>query len=246
MACGDLRSPVRGAGVRLGLLGGFALSAGGASVAVSAGAERLLAFVALCCNGNVPRGLVAGSLWPDAPERCALASLRSALTRLPAAGRAALEIGPAELRLADGVGVDLRDARSLARRILAPGAAPGHGGLGLAAVEDLSADLLPGWYEDWALLEADNWRSLRLHALEALACAFVGAGRFPEAVAAAGAAVRADPLRESSQACLIRAHLAEGNTGDALQDVERYERRLRTELGLPAPSRLWRLVAESG
>lgn len=246
MACGDRGPPVRGAGVRLGLLGGFALSAGGAPVAVSAGAERLLAFVALCCNGNVPRGLVAGTLWPDATERCALASLRSALSRLPAAGRSALEIGPTELRLADGVGVDLRDARALARRILAPGSAPGRDGLGLAAVEDLSADLLPGWYEDWTLLEADSWRRLRVHALEALACAFVGTGRFPEAVAAAGAAVRADPLRESSQACLIRAHLAEGNPGDALQDVERYERRLRTELGLPAPSRLWRLVAESG
>ncbi|MFJ2579070.1 BTAD domain-containing putative transcriptional regulator [Kitasatospora aureofaciens] len=246
MACGDRRSSAPGAGVRLALLGGFGLSAGDASVAVSAGAERLLAFVALRCNGKVPRALVAGTLWPDATERCAYASLRSALSRLPAAGREALEVGPTELRLADGVGVDVREARTLAHRILAPGASPDRSGFGLAAVEGLSTDLLPGWYEDWTVLEADNWRRLRVHALEALACAFVGARRFPEAVAAAGAAVRADPLRESSQACLIRAHLAEGNPGEALQDVERYERRLRAELGLPAPARLWRLVAEAG
>ncbi|MFJ8625282.1 BTAD domain-containing putative transcriptional regulator [Kitasatospora sp. NPDC093550] len=245
MACGDLRSPAPGTRVRLALLGGFDLSVGDASVAVSAGAERLLAFVALCCNGNVPRPLVAGTLWPDAAERCASASLRSALTRLPAAGREALEVGPTELRLADGVGVDLREARTLAHRVLATEAAPARAGLGLAAVDRLSADLLPGWYEDWTLLRADNWRRLRVHALEALAGAFVEARRFPEAVAAAGAAVHADPLRESSQAWLVRAHLAEGNPGEALEDVERYERRLRTELGLPAPSRLWRLVAQS-
>ncbi|MFG2842764.1 BTAD domain-containing putative transcriptional regulator [Kitasatospora sp. NPDC048296] len=246
MASDDRRSPAPGPGVRLALLGGFDLSVGDASVALSAGAERLLAFVALCCNGKVPRALVAGTLWPDAAERCAYASLRSALSRLPAAGREALEIGPTELRLADGVGVDIREARTLAHRILAPGAGPARAGLGLAAVEDLSADLLPGWYEDWTLLEADNWRRLRVHALEALARAFVGARRFPEAVAAAGAAVHADPLRESSQASLIRAHLAEGNPGEALQDVERYEQRLRAELGLPAPARLRQLVAGAG
>ncbi|MGW2376152.1 AfsR/SARP family transcriptional regulator [Kitasatospora sp. NPDC001683] len=246
MACGDRCSPAPGAGVRLALLGGFGLSAGDASVPVSAGAERLLAFVALCCNGNVPRALVAGTLWPDAAERCASASLRSALSRLPAAGREALEVGQTELRLADGVGVDLREARTLAHRILAPDAAPARAGFGLAAVEDLSADLLPGWYEDWTLLEADNWRRLRVHALEALAGAFVGARRFPEAVAAAGAAVRADPLRESSHAWMVRAHLAEGNPGEALADVECYERRLRAELGLCAPDRLRRLVAGVG
>ncbi|MEV7773234.1 BTAD domain-containing putative transcriptional regulator [Kitasatospora sp. NPDC086791] len=251
MACGDRRSPALGPagpgpGVRLALLGGFALSVGDASVTVSAGAERLLAFVALRCHGAVPRALVAGTLWPDAAEHCAYASLRAALSRLPSTGREALEVGPAELRLADGVGVDVRDAMGLARRILAPGAAPFRTGLGLTAVENLSADLLPGWYDDWAVLEADTWRGLRVPALEALARAFVGARRYPEAVAAAGAAVRADPLRESSQTCLIRAHLAEGNPCEALQDVERYEHRLRTELGLPAPARLWRLVAESG
>ncbi|MFI8455807.1 BTAD domain-containing putative transcriptional regulator [Kitasatospora sp. NPDC085464] len=255
MACGDRcddgtgqlgpgrERAVDGGQVCLTVLGGFDLSVGGTTVTVSTGAQRLLAYTALCCRGAVPRALVAGALWPDTAERCAYASLRSALTRLPAAGRRVLEVGPAELRLADGVEVDIRGARTLAGEILAPRATLGRLALGLTAVEDLSADLLPGWYDDWTLLEAESWRRLRIHALEALAGAFVGAGRFPEAVAAAGAAVRADPLRESSQTCLIRAHLAEGNAGEALRDVECYERRLRAELGMPAPARLRRLVA---
>ncbi|MGW4898070.1 AfsR/SARP family transcriptional regulator [Kitasatospora sp. NPDC004240] len=256
MACGDRWSDgtgpaAPGHGIRLDLLGGFGLALHGTPVAVSGGSERLLAFVAIRCRGAVPRGLVAGTLWPEVAERCAYADLRAALARLPAAGREALEVGPAELRLADGVDVDLRGARSLAHRILDPASRRGdpaalRAGFGLASVEALSADLLPGWYDDWTVLEAESWRRLRVHALEALAEDFAGAGRYPEAVAAAGAAVLADPLRESSQGCLIRAHLAEGNPGEALRDLERYERRLRGELGLRPPARLRRLVAGTG
>jgi SARP family transcriptional regulator, regulator of embCAB operon len=55
----------------------------------------------------------------------------------------------------------------------------------VAAIAGLSVELLPGWFEDWAVLEAENWRQLRLHALEAAASILAGAGRFGEAVGAA-------------------------------------------------------------
>jgi len=70
----------------------------------------------------------------------------------------------------------------------------------MAAVPVLSADLLPDWYDDWVLLEAEDWRQLRLHALEALAGRLIALGRWGEAANAAGAAVRAEPLRESARA----------------------------------------------
>ncbi|ARF58452.1 hypothetical protein B1H19_33500 [Streptomyces gilvosporeus] len=223
------------------VLGGFDLMVDGRSVQLPSGSERLLAFVALCCRAAVPRGLIAGTLWPDAPEHRAHASLRSALSRLHCVGRSALDVGPGEVRLARNVSVDLHQAKRLAHRILqGPGEETWR--VSADAVEELSLDLLPGWYDDWAILQAEDWRQLRIHALERLADAFTAAGRYADAVAAAHAAIRADALRESSQSCLIRAHLAEGNPSEAMRDFARYARRLHTELGLSPTTRLRGLV----
>ncbi|MGW6400423.1 hypothetical protein [Streptomyces sp. NPDC055134] len=88
-----------------------------------------------------------------------------------------------------------------------------------ATVDHLSTDLLPGWYADeWALLEAERWRQLRLHALEALAESFITAKEFARAESAVQVAVQADP--------------------------ERYAQRLRDELGLHPTRRLFKLVAD--
>jgi len=64
------------------------------------------------------------------------------------------------------------------------------------------------------------------------------AGRWGEAVGAARAAVRAEPLRETSHAILIQVFLAEGNPSEALREVARYRTRLRDELGIDPTPRL--------
>jgi DNA-binding SARP family transcriptional activator len=206
------------------------------------GSERLLAFVALHRSG-VRRMLAAGTLWPDVPERRALASLRSALSRLDDIGQGALCVGPVALSLAEGVDVDLHRARQLAHRLLASGSAPGEADLSATAIASLSLDLLPGWYEDWVLLEAESWRELRLHALEAVAGRLKVVGRFGEAAVAACAAARAEPLRESGHAALICVYLAEGNQSEALREFSRYEQLLGEELGLRPTEGLRGLVA---
>jgi DNA-binding SARP family transcriptional activator len=231
----------------LTLLGGFSLTVGGTPVNVPPVSARLLAFVAVSCRGAVPRALVAGSLWPDAPEHSAHANLRSALVRLRGAGRTALEISSSDVCLAPGVSVDYHQARALAALVLDPdGLSPRRPRFGATTVLDMSTDLLPGWYEDWVLQEAETWRQLRTHALEKLAADFLAARRHPEAVIAAHAAVQADPLRESSRGTLIRAHLAEGNATQARREFERYARRLRVETGAGPPDRLRKLVASEG
>ncbi|GAA3512751.1 DNA-binding SARP family transcriptional activator [Streptosporangium album] len=227
--------------VSVTLLGGFRLLAGGDQVKMSGGSERLLAFVALCGH-PVPRPLLAGTLWPDTPERRAAASLRSTLVRLNGAGRQVLNIGATEIRLRPEADVDVHDARSLARRILDPGTPTGEQDLSAEAVALLSNSLLPGWYDDWAVVEAEEWHQQRLHALETLADDFIAAGRYADAVAAAGVAARADPLRESARTALIRAHLAEGNQAEALRCFEHYRQHLHAELGLQPTSRLCGLV----
>jgi DNA-binding SARP family transcriptional activator len=225
------------------LLGGFQLFAGSDQITLSGGSERLLAFTALSSRA-VPRNLIAGTLWPDTSEQRAYASLRSALARLDGVGRKVLDVGPTEIRLSPEVAVDFHGARALARRVLDPAVLTKDGDLSAKAVEVLSSGLLPGWYDSWVLAEAEEWQQTRLHALEALTANFVVAGRFADAVAAAGVAVRSEPLRESACAALIRAHLAEGNQAEALRHFKRYERHLHEELALRPTPQLRELLAE--
>ena len=223
------------------LLGGFGLLWGSALLTVPRASQRLVAFLALH-GGMVRRTEVAGSLWPDASERHAYSNLRQALARLQSTARKALAASKLELGLAEGVTVDITHARVLARRLLDPAVTPKQSELGPAAVGVLSAELLPGWYDDWVLLEAEDWRQLRLHALEALAGCLAAAGRCGEAASAASAAVRADPLRESARASLIQVHLAEGNQSEAVREFARYQALLHVDLGLEPTLRLRHLI----
>jgi DNA-binding SARP family transcriptional activator len=97
-------------------------------------------------------------------------------------------------------------------------------------------DLLPGFYDDWALMERERVRQRILHALEALSEKLAAAGRFADAIEAAMLATSAEPLRESAQRALIKAHAAEGNMTEARRSYRAYHDLLHRELGV-APSR---------
>ena len=145
--------------------------------------------------------------------------------------------------MASGVRVDLRESQALAHRLLDAVDQPLEASdLSGAAIASLSGELLPDWYEDWVLLEAEDWRQLRLHALEVLAGLLSAAGRYGDAATAALAAVRADPLRESAHAALIRVHLAEHNQSEALREFKRYQDLLRAELDIEPTAQLHKLV----
>ncbi|MDP9246874.1 MAG: SARP family transcriptional regulator, partial [Candidatus Dormibacteraeota bacterium] len=158
------------------LVGGFQLVEGEVELALAEGSQRLIALLAL--RGRpVKRLLVAGTLWPDVIENLAYARLRSALSRLYGTVRDAVEVSPSNLSLGTSVRVDLRESRALAHRLLYAGDEPIRApDLSAAAIAALSGDLLPDWYDDWVLLEAEDWRQLRMHALEALAALLTAAG----------------------------------------------------------------------
>ena len=209
---------------------------------ILAGSQRLLAFLAVH-DRVMTRTEVAGTLWPDASTHRAGASLRSAISRLEGPARRAVRVTASDLGLAEGVVVDLHRSQALARRLIDHDAEESETDLGGPAVLALSDDLLPGWYDDWAVIAAEDWRQLRLHALEAVAARLTAADRLPEAAEAALAAVRAEPLRESARAALIRVHLAEGNQSDALGEFERYRVLLQAELGIEPTARLQELLS---
>jgi DNA-binding SARP family transcriptional activator len=209
---------------------------------ISAGSQRLLAFLAVH-DRVMTRPEVAGTLWPDSSTHRAGASLRSAISRLEGPARRAVRVTASDLGLAEGVVVDVHGARALARRLIDRDATESDTDISTAAVFALSDDLLPGWYDDWVVIAAEDWRQLRLHALEAVATRLMAAERLPEAAEAALAAVRAEPLRESARASLIRIHMAEGNQSEARGEFERYRVLLQAELGIEPTARLQELLS---
>jgi DNA-binding SARP family transcriptional activator len=68
-------------------------------------------------------------------------------------------------------------------------------------------------------------------------------GHHAEAIQAALAAVRLEPLRETAHAALIRAHLAEGNRSEALRQFTRCRNMLAVELAVEPSEFLRKLIA---
>jgi DNA-binding SARP family transcriptional activator len=228
---------------QLKLLGRFVFSVEGeALLGMSAGSQRLLAFLAVR-DRQVTRHQVAGSLWPEVSDAQAGASLRSAVSRLGGTARHAVRVTSHELGLEEGVAVDVHYSQGLARRLIDRDAEPMQNDIASPAVSALCTDLLPGWYDDWAVIAAEDWHQLRLHALEAVAARLTAADRLAEAASAALAAVRAEPLRETARASLIRVHLAEGNQAEAVGEFERYRVLLQAELHIEPTSRLFQLLS---
>jgi DNA-binding SARP family transcriptional activator len=224
-----------GYGAHVRLIDGFEVQlpevAPPASDRLPRGVQRLVA--CLCLSGRPPRSCIAGQLWPDVPEDHAHASLRSALWRLQKVAPGLVEVSAGCLSLAAGVRVDVREIDDWARRVR-----DARSSLEDVVVPDVGLDgeLLPGWCDDWVLLERERLRQLRMHALEQLATRLTAAGRYGDALHAAYAAVRAEPLRESAHRTVVRVHVAEGNVTEALRAYEQFRVLLADELGVP-PSR---------
>jgi len=200
---------------------------------VPEGSKQLLAFVAVR-RRRVERRQAAGTLWPLGDEERAAGNLRSALWRLRRVGINVLAADKWSLVLRAEVLVDLHLIEQWATRLIE----------GRATERDLTIspwvadalDLLPGFYDDWALMERERVRQRILHALEALSEKLAAAGRFADAVDAAMLATSAEPLRESAQRALIRAHAAEGNLTEARRSYRAYHDLLRRELGVTPSS----------
>jgi DNA-binding SARP family transcriptional activator len=223
--------------VSLQVLGRFELHVDGRRHEVPWQAQRVLGYLAV---GGVaqPRATLAGALWEDVSQRRAQANLRNAVWRVRQLSDGVLAGGRDVIALDGRVALDLRDAQRRAQALLRDDAATD-----VASVDLLDDDLLPTWDEPWLLIERERQRQLRMHALERLSASLLRAERYPQAIAAALAAVRAEPLRESSQRALIGAHLAEGNISEAMRQLDAYRALLRAELGIAPSQPLESMVA---
>ncbi|HEU5387282.1 MAG TPA: BTAD domain-containing putative transcriptional regulator [Streptosporangiaceae bacterium] len=230
---------------RLNLLGGFGLQLGGTPAPMSSGAQRLIALLALH-DTALSRDYVAGMLWGDSTDARASGSLRSALWKLRVVRPEVVWNRNGHLGLSPRVHVDVRHATALARSVIT-------GRFGEETIAGLLEprfchELLPGWYDDWVLIERERHRQLSLHALESACNHLTEAGRFDVAIIAALAAVSREPLRESAHRALLRVHMAEGNIWEAIAGYRRYEEIAERDLGVkPSPmmrSLLGRILAD--
>jgi DNA-binding SARP family transcriptional activator len=219
---------------RLTLLGGFSLCVDRDMVPLSHASQRLLALLAL--NGPLRRGCVAGLLWGDSTEARANGCLRSALWKLRGAGLRVVTISGDSLALSIDVDVDVRRVTSLARAVIVGS----FGEETFALLEPgFSAELLPGWEDEWLAAAREQHRQLSLHALEMLCEYLTRTGRYGAAVLAGLTAVDREPLRESAHRALMKVHLAEGNAAEAIRRYRQYEAIAARDLGV-GPSEMMR------
>ena len=224
-------------GFELSLLGGFELRNSGAVVQVALSSQRLLAYLALMERPQ-PRAHVAGALWPETTDEKAGANLRTALWRLAPHGDV-VTTSLSCLVLRSEVWVDVRYVHQTAQRVLgAPGVhAP-------AGFDRMRGELLPGFWDSWLVFERERLRQECIHINEACCLAALRSGEGFAAVLAALAAVECDPVREASNALLIRAYLLDGDRARARRHLDAFASLLDRELGVaPAVSTL-ALLAE--
>ena len=221
------------------LLRGPYVTIGNRRMDVPEGSKRLLVFVAVS-GGQVARRQVAGALWPEGDDVRAAGNLRSALWRLRTAGIDVLHGDKAVLRLHPRTAVDVDQLCAWAERVNDPAVPTAD----LTALDwrTEALNLLPGWYDDWVLFERERLRQLQMHALEAAAGKLIAIGRHADAIEAALAAVRLEPLRESANRVLILAHLAENNIVEAVRCFEGFQASLLRELGVAPTADLRRLA----
>jgi len=202
----------------LSLLDGFELKCGGQRVELPMVAQRLVALLAVH-ERHQSRAFVAGTLWPDKTDARSLANLRSVLWRLRRPDGDLVQSCGSCIELADCVDVDVRRLVELTSNLMA--------GSEVAPTPETTqlltaGEFLPGWYDDWVLVERERLRQLRQHAMEAMCARLTELKRYGEAVDVGLAAVGADPLRESARAALIAAHFAEGNAVEAIRQYKAY------------------------
>lgn len=226
-------------GFRLTLLQSWQLRRGTDVVHVAARQQRLI--TALAINGPRPRGFLVGLLWPECQESRALESLRVSVHLVSRQVPGLLINGGTVLSLSELVDVDLHRVRDQIRELSRSGL---NGNVASYLHQLRDADLLPGWYDDWVLFEQSRLRQDRLHAFQIIARESLSRCDYESALEAAEAALELEPLYESAVVLLIQAEREQGNNAAALRAFEKYQVKLKEDMGLAPSAAIQRLVSE--
>jgi DNA-binding SARP family transcriptional activator len=222
----------------LTLLNGWTLTRDGQRQKVAHRQQRLITVLALL--GERPRAFLSGLLWPDSSDAQAAVGLRVSIWHinhelpglLDADGTTDVSVALSELVRVDIIDLErdlhlpaseLRDSYPRWERLR-------------------TAELLPGWYEDWIMAEQERFRALRTAALDSIAAYQLNRGNAEETKAATTLAIALEPFRESSYRLLIQAHLATGDLVSALKTYRSFSAALKQEFGVGPSASLAKLI----
>jgi DNA-binding SARP family transcriptional activator len=161
------------------LLGQFDLKLDGTPIPIaSRAAQALCAYLLLHPNTAHRREKLAGLLWPDATEANARNNLRQALHRL----RRALATGPQPYLLADDLTVtfDTRVECWLDVAVLEQKPVRETADDLLMVVSAYAGELLPGFYDEWVMLERERLQTVFERRMRQLLDKLVETRRWPE------------------------------------------------------------------
>jgi YVTN family beta-propeller protein len=239
-------------GLKISLVGRVSMSADGVLVDEDRlpGRQGRLVFAYLVSEQGraVPRDELADVIWGEAPPArwekalgVIASKLRVLLSECGVDGAKALTsaFGCYRLELPEESWVDLvaavraADAAETAR---AAGRAVEAKAEARQAASIAGLSLLPGEDGTWVEAKRRELADVHLRALECLAEVCLESGESSEAARWARELIELEPFRESGHRRLMRAHVAAGNSAEALRAYERCRRLLADELGAyPSP-----------
>ncbi len=223
----------QGTMLRIRLLGHFEVTLDGKPAEIdSRPVQALLAYLALNSSAPQPRERLAGILWPDSDHTNALANLRHALWRLrQVIGDECLDVSKTSLQLEPQADWWL-DAAQLEKS-----SGPDVTVDELLQAADLyQGQLLPGFYDEWVLLERDRLDALFQRRTQSLIESMAEAGRWSEVIAQSERWIALGSSPEPAYRALMQAHAALGDAAAMANSYQRCRQALMDDLGVePSP-----------
>lgn len=230
------------------LFGSFQIMLGEetAPLNVPPSARTLLAFLLLQSHRALPRDTLAAVCWGERPNEQARACLNTALWRLRRA-LAPANAAATDFLLTNGAGevgfnwdsdhwLDLTVFELQAAAFLAAPTdtlTPACIANMESAVGLYSADLLEGFYEDWALQERERLRLIYLSCLARLMQHHARQDAHQQGLNYGQLILRHDPLREEVHRQVMRLHWRAGERDRAVRQYQLCREVLAAELGIP-------------
>jgi predicted ATPase/DNA-binding SARP family transcriptional activator len=195
-------------------------------------AQSLLAYLMLNAGTPHRREQLAGLFWPDMPDANAKSNLRQTLSRLrKAIGEQYLLAD--DLTIAFEVNADYwLDAQVLTRKVVANTSTADL----IDAVSVYGGELLPGFYDEWVLLERERLQAAYEHKVALLLARLTAAQRWEEVLEWSERWIALGHTPEAAYRALITAHGARADVSSAAAAYQRCEEALRRDLGVePSP-----------
>ncbi|MGH2627840.1 MAG: BTAD domain-containing putative transcriptional regulator [Anaerolineales bacterium] len=225
------------------LLGQFDVRLDGSPVEIpSRPAQTLLAYLAFNPGVAHRREKLAGMLWPEAGDTQARNNLRYTLWQIRKA-LARANASPETYLTADKITVTLRvwcDAAEMLRPVK-DGSDPADL---VQAASLYGGELLPGFYEDWVVLERERLRAAFESKVQKLLEVLAGAERWPDLLEWAERWIAVGQANEPAYRALMLAHAGMGDRAGVAAAFSRCVAALRSDLDVEPSDQTRQLHAD--